>query len=307
MPVHLGLQPRRQFLSTVAACSATAVLATMPQTSLFGQDRDTEFLALLSDTHIPDNPDVVARDVNMTNNLRTVVSQITQLATKPAHLFINGDCAYLKGMPEDYKNLAQCLAPLADAQIPVHLTMGNHDDRAPLYEALKNQRPKESLVQSKHVSIIEGRFANWFLLDSLDKVNVVSGALGAEQLEWLTRELKQRRDKPALVMAHHNPQFEAPEEGKSWFGISDTASLFELLDSMPHVKAFIFGHSHTWKYSKRNSLHLVNLPPVAYVFENTQPNGWVEAIVNATSVRFRLQSLDAKHPKHNDTVEIPLA
>ena len=48
--------------------------------------------------------------------------------------------------------------------------------------------------------------------------------------------------------------------------LCDSAEFMELLASFKHVKAFIFGHSHDWSIKKRGSLHLVNLPPVAYVF-----------------------------------------
>ena len=73
---------------------------------------------------------------------RTItVGEITALPVKPAGVFINGDCAYLKGLPDDYANLAQCVAPLSAAGLPLHVTMGNHDDRGPLYQALQTQQP----------------------------------------------------------------------------------------------------------------------------------------------------------------------
>src|SRR5690606_25576581 len=103
--------------------------------------------------------------------------------------------------------------PLSEAGLPLHLTMGNHDDRAPLYQALAAQRPSDPPVDSKHVSVIESPHANWFLLDSLYQVNVVTGELGAEQLAWIEKELDARQDKPAIVMAHHNPQFDPPADG----------------------------------------------------------------------------------------------
>src|SRR5690606_17841116 len=82
-------------------------------------------IALLSDTHIPNSPEVEARGTNMTTNLRHVVREITALKTAPSSVLINGDCAYLKGLPEDYANLAACVAPLSEAGLPLHLTMGN--------------------------------------------------------------------------------------------------------------------------------------------------------------------------------------
>lgn len=111
----------------------------------------------------------------MTANLQQVVREITTLSTKPSGVLLNGDCAYSRGLPEDYANLAACVAPLDQAGLTLHVTMGNHDDRRPLYAALKTQEPERPMVDSKHVTVIETPHANWFLLDSLTQVNVVTG------------------------------------------------------------------------------------------------------------------------------------
>jgi 3',5'-cyclic AMP phosphodiesterase CpdA len=182
--------------------------------------------------------------------------------------------------------------------------MGNHDNRSTLYDALAAQRPQNPPVESKHVSVLETPHANWLLLDSLFQVNVVTGELGEAQLAWLGRALDAHPDKPALVMAHHTPQFDPPEENTRWTGMRDTAPLFELLESRPQVKAFVYGHSHTWKISRRGRLHLINLPPVAYVFGEEMPSGWVAAQCEAGGLRLTLHTLDSAHPQANQQVEL---
>ena len=303
MPIHRISESRRRFLQMTAfGGGAALVLSNVPIVS--ASEIDAVSIALLSDTHIPSSADVQARGVNMTDNLRRVIAQVVGRKARPSHLIINGDCAYLSGLPADYQNLAECLSPLEPTDIALHVTMGNHDDRQPLYDALAGQRPQKAAVMSKHISVIETPFANLFLLDSLFRVNVVTGEIGKEQIDWLAQQLDERSDKPAIVMAHHNPQFSAPPEGKPWTGMSDTESLFEVLESRQHVKAFLFGHSHHWNHSRRGRLHLVNLPPVAYVFNDSQPNGWVDAVLTADSMRLELQTFDPKHPQAADVVEI---
>lgn len=302
MPLHTVPLSRRRFLAQGAA--AVAGLTVLRSGWAAEAGKNPNLFALLSDTHIPASPDVAARDTNMTANLQQVVREVTALPTGPAGVILNGDCAYLKGLPEDYANLARCVAPLSEAGLPLHVTMGNHDDRGPLYDALRAQKPERPLLDSKHVTIIESPHANWFLLDSLTQVNVVTGELGVQQREWLAKALASRPDKPALVMAHHTPQFEPPAEGQPWTGIKDTAEFLELLSAHRHVKAFLFGHSHNWSITQRDRLQLINLPPVAYVFAKGKPNGWVLADVRENGLQLELRTIDPAHPQHRERVEL---
>lgn len=302
MPLHAAGLSRRSFLAQGAAALAGISVLRSGWGAESGAHPNR--MALLSDTHIPASPEITARNTNMTSNLRQVVKEITALETRPAAVLINGDCAYLKGLPEDYANLANCLAPLTESKFPLHMTMGNHDDRGPFYDALKAHKPERPVLASKHITVIETPAANWFLLDSLTQVNVVTGEIGAEQREWLAKALAARPDKPALVMAHHTPQFEPPPEGKPWGGIKDTALFLDLLAGHRHVKAFIFGHSHNWSVEKRGTLQLVNLPPVAYVFGEGKPNGWVLAETSDNGLNLELRTIDPQHKQNGERVAL---
>lgn len=302
MPLHTAPVSRRLFLAHSAAAAAGLLVYRQGWSAEAGGNPLR--IALLSDTHIPESPDVMARDTNMTANLKQVVKEILALTDKPSAVMINGDCAYLKGLPADYANLADCVAPLSQAGFPLHMTMGNHDDRGPFYAALQHQKPERPLLEAKHVTVIEGPRANWFLLDSLIQPNHTPGEIGAAQREWLSRALMDRADKPAIVMAHHTPQFDPPPEGKPWGGLQDTAALIELLGSHKHVKAFIFGHSHNWATAQRGALHLINLPPVAYVFAAGKPNGWVLADVRENGLSLELRTIDPAHKQQGEKLSL---
>ncbi|MGC1272077.1 MAG: metallophosphoesterase [Planctomycetaceae bacterium] len=302
MPIHVPPISRRSFLSR----SAAAAIAVTCGRSVFAAetDVDSDFIALLSDTHIPSDPATTARGVNMTDHLAGTVKTLVTLKRRPAAVLINGDCAYLKGLPKDYENFATLVRPLSEAGLPLHLTMGNHDARGPLYDAIAALRPAAPPVESKHVSVVSTPHADWILLDSLMETDVVTGELGAAQLKWLKSMLSAGGEKPAIVMAHHNPQFEPPAEGKVWGGLKDTNVLFDLLESQPRVKAFVYGHSHNWSIDRRGRLHLVNLPPVAYVFAEGKPNGWVEARTRKGGLDLRLNTHDDQHPQNGETVSL---
>lgn len=300
MPIHIPPVSRRAFLASTAA--GVASLAIRPA-GADSKGADPNRFALLADTHVPANAMIESTGANMTKNMQSVIAQLIALDVKPAAVIVNGDCAFLKGLPADYANLAGLVAPLAEAGLPLHLTMGNHDDREPLYDAISAQRPEHPPVESKHVAVIESQHANWFLLDSLMATDVVTGELGEAQRKWLAIELDRRKDKPAIVVAHHNPQFTAPANG-GWNGLKDATELFELLDAREHVKAYIFGHTHQWILSRRGRLQLINLPPVAYVFSPKWPNGWVDAQLRADGIDLTLVAHDHEHPQHGEKTSL---
>jgi len=126
---------------------------------------------------------------------------------------------------------------------------------------------KASSLDEKQVLIVASPQANWFVLDSLDQTDKTPGKLGGEQLQWLARALDQATDKPALVMVHHQPDNRPVVNG-----LVDTDDLFEVLSPRRHVKALFFGHTHVWLATERDGIHLVNLPPTAYVFAPGQPD-----------------------------------
>ena len=102
---------------------------------------------------------------------------------KPAAAFFNGDCAYLHGLKDDYRQLAPLLDPIRKAGLPLHLSMGNHDDRTEFADVLADYRPEERPVEGHYVAVIPAERANWFLLDSLKKTNDTPGELGMPQIE----------------------------------------------------------------------------------------------------------------------------
>ena len=98
--------------------------------------------------------------------------------------------------------------------------------------------------------------------DFLQRVDENPGALGADQLRWLAETLDAHRKTPAVILVHHNPG-----EDNKIGGLKDTDALLEIIRPRPQVKAWVYGHTHNWKVTQDASgVHLVNLPPVAYIF-----------------------------------------
>jgi predicted phosphodiesterase len=293
MPITLPQLSRREFLKRAALAGAAAAFAPLSHAGPAAKMRDPDTFFFLSDTHIAANPAEMYFKVNMTDNLGACVRELAAWPVKPAAVIVNGDLAYLKGNPEDYATFAQGIAPVR-ALAPIHLSLGNHDEREHFWSAFPQDATKEESVPEKQASVFSSDRANWFLLDTLELTLKTPGQLGSAQITWLTHELDARPDKPAIVVLHHNPQFPMVT-----IGLLDTAALMEVLLPRRHVKALIFGHTHDWLVTRHPSdIHLINLPPTGYVFKKGRPSGWVRCALAGDGMELELRCLDIKHPEH---------
>ncbi len=299
MPLTL-LPTRRAFL--VSAAAGAGILVFRSSFAL-GADVDPHRVALLSDPHIGEKADETDRDCNMQDRLKQVAVEVAKLSPRPACAIVNGDLAHKSGTATEYKQFAALIEPVREAGIPLHLGLGNHDNFTRFAEGLDKLRPKDRPIDGKQVIVVELERANLYVLDSYDPKNAVGGLLGESQLKWLTKALDDRKTKPAVVLAHHPLQFDAPKSGKG-NGIADTTDFWPVLKDRPQVKAFIFGHTHTWKLAEKDGILLINLPAIGYPFAKAEVTGWVDALFTEKGVKLEVRAIDPKHAKHGDKAEL---
>jgi hypothetical protein len=236
----------------------------------------------------------------MADNFELVSKELLSLPSRPANVFVTGDCAFSSGEAADYSTLTQMLDPIRQDQMPVHLALGNHDNRERFWESLKAEKSEKRPLTDKQVGLVKMAHANWLILDSLEKTLSTPGLLGQEQLDWLAKTLDANQKKPAIVLVHHNPWLSGN------MGLKDTQAFLDIIRPRHQVKAYIYGHTHTWTVQQDSSgIHLVNLPPVAYVFQQGQPSGWVRADLKSDGLRLELRSVDPTHKAHGQVVELP--
>jgi Icc protein len=292
MPIHLPPIPRRQFL--LRSLAGAAGLALGPELLAASKPADPDSWALLSDIHIPANSALTARGINMTDHLAAVAREVLALPKRPAGVFVNGDCAFNSGEIADYAHVTRLLDPIRKDETPIHLALGNHDNRERFWEALTQEKKAKRPLADRQVALISTPRANWFVLDSLEKTLSTPGLLGPEQLDWLAKALDANPNKPALVLVHHNPGALG-----NIGGLRDSDALFDVIRPRKQVKAYIFGHTHFWNvYQDDSGIHLINLPPVAYVFLQGMPSGWAHATLQADGMRLECRCLDTTHPAH---------
>ncbi|WDE98912.1 hypothetical protein PQO03_13820 [Lentisphaera profundi] len=120
MPIMLPPITRRQFVKGSLALGGTALLnaralAAVPDSDHAGLDPNR--VALLADTHISANPNLVYPGtkwpgspvkedehevVNMADCLAEAAKSVIALTPRPAHLIVNGDCALSNGKEAEY-------------------------------------------------------------------------------------------------------------------------------------------------------------------------------------------------------------
>jgi 3',5'-cyclic AMP phosphodiesterase CpdA len=301
MPITLSPISRRRWIKGSLAA------AFVPSISEAAEAGNAETWVLFSDTHIAADEKLEARGAVMGENLARCVNQVLNMGQKPFGVLLNGDVAYLDGQQADYATFLNLIAPLRENAIQVHCTLGNHDDRKHFIGAMTSPQDPHP-VEGKHVEILSSATMNWILLDSLFEINHTPGQLGEAQLGWLDRSLAAAADKPTVVMMHHNPQGPIPE-GKKATGLLDSEALFKVLARHKKVKALIYGHTHTWEHQRHEAtgLHLINLPPVAYVFNQSRPNGWVVARATSDRLELEMRALNPAHEQHGEKIQISWA
>ena len=293
MPIHLPPISRRSFLAGSLAAGAGALL----HRNALAAERKTDphRWVLISDTHIGARRDDARHGVKPAETFMETARQVLDLDPRPAGIIISGDLAFLQGKPGDYKLIRELYRPIREAGIPLHLVLGNHDHREHFWAAFPEARPAQPAAD-RQAAVVETPLANWFLLDSLFQTDVTPGLLGKEQLQWLSKALEARADKPALLVAHHNL--------RGAMGLRDAAALFETAVTHKQAKAYFYGHTHQWEVSKEKGLHLVNVPATAWLFDAKEPRGWLDVTIRQAGAAVMMNALDKKHAKHRDRIEL---
>src|SRR5574340_294978 len=137
--------PRRQFLRS-ALLGGVASAISIP-----AADGTTARWALLSDTHVPADPNMIARGFRPYDNAKRAVQEALKIS--PDGLAICGDLARTSGLLEDYQALRRVLEPVSST-VPVAMAMGNHDDRDNFLKVFARHPGESAGVAKKHILIL---------------------------------------------------------------------------------------------------------------------------------------------------------
>ena len=293
MPLTVQPINRRDFCQTVFGGTLAALLGGAAGNT-WAQETERDHWVFLSDTHVTGDPNEERHGTIPVKNFTTVREAVLKLAHKPKGIIVTGDAAALTGTLEDYRQLAAQIAPYTENGIPFHIAFGNHDHLENFYTAFSDLKKDASPVVNRHLTVLETPNANLFLLDSLYQTNVTSGFLGVEQLRWLQSALNARRDKPALLFAHHNI-----DNGAG--ALMDREEFWNIVRDAQQVKAYIYGHTHVYQQSVRDAVHVINLPALGWEFQSgRQPLGWTDVEITGSGIQLTLHTVPASHANNGD-------
>ncbi|MEP6534986.1 MAG: metallophosphoesterase [Bryobacteraceae bacterium] len=286
MPL-ITLPSRRDFFRTAGAATVAARWTAAQPKSIHW--------AILSDTHLSADPKNEYRGFRPYDNLTGVIPAVQK--ARPEVVLINGDLARLEGLPADYQLLKTMLQPIAE-QTPLCLSLGNHDDRKNFLTALgKPAKGQPQPVQNRNVLVVDQPPVRILVLDSLMAVNQAPGLLGKAQRGWLDGYLKASDSTPILIFVHH------PVDDSDT-GLMDADRLLAIVTPHRKVKAIVYGHTHMYRYTQVDGIHLINVPAIGYNFTDSEPVGWVESVISTAGGEFTLHAFGGNMQGNGKTTSL---
>jgi len=296
---------RRHFFQATAASVSLAPLARALEASATLQgSTGPEEIAILNDTHInaelpPGQGSLRVREQHP-SNLRQAIREILARVQRPAAVIINGDLAMSVGVEADYKAFGELIAPLSEAGLPVHLTLGNHDTREAFLKSFPKLVSASNFKEHRHNGLIDLPNTRLILLDSLKESPAAPGRLGDEQIGWLLSKIDETPQKAVVLVAHHNPKV-GGDPLHFPGGVEDTEAFWPEVVKRTQVKAYIHGHVHDWTLAAHTGIHIINTLAVSFVGNPAlSTTGWTLASFHPEAVELNIQTTQRAHPWANE-------
>jgi 3',5'-cyclic-AMP phosphodiesterase len=190
-------------------------------------------IAQITDIHLgfdPGNPAEFNR-----KRLDQVVKHIQSGPNRPAMVLATGDLVD-HGDPDSYRRLASALSTL---DCPVHMCLGNHDNRANFIAQFPDTPVADGFVQY----VIEQEMFRLIILDTLEE-GLHGGSFCDVRAHWLRSRLAERPDTPTIIVMHHPPI----EVGIAWMNTPPdapwVATFADAISGATQIKSILCGHLH---------------------------------------------------------------
>ena len=188
---------------------------------------------VLSDLHLGP-PGSVVNGLDTGARLGEAVEVIARDHADAAFVLLAGDLAD-QGEVAAYHHLRDRIAALP---MPVHITLGNHDDRATFLSVFGAERDDP---QGRVSTVVDAGNHRIILLDTTEP-GLVGGRLCEGRLDWLAARLDEARDRPVIIVQHHhaNPLSLPVDE----IILENAEDYLTVLQRHPEIRQVIAGHVH---------------------------------------------------------------
>jgi len=185
---------------------------------------------VMSDLHLVRHGET-SMGLDTAERLEQAVDCINTRYADADFVVIAGDLAD-HGEAEAYARLKEITGGL---MVPVHITLGNHDDRPTFLDLFGPAHPETGKVDH----VIDAKGYRVIVLDSSEPGRV-DGVLTTVQLDWLRRQLE--TDHPVIVILHHNAN--ALHIEADTIKLHDDAPFIAALKTHDDIRQVIAGHVH---------------------------------------------------------------
>ena len=171
----------------------------------------------------------------------------------------------------------QARAAFARLNAPIHVLMGNHDDRH-VYRSVFH--PGETPSRDPVCGAFDRGPWRFVLLDS-HVAGAVHGQMDDYQLAWLDADLAAHAGRPTFAFVHHPPL----PIGVRWLddlGFRNGGDLVDVLARHGQVRAVFFGHIHQPWIRRHRGIVFAGVPALAFQFSPTEQDATGRHIIEGT-------------------------
>ncbi|WP_208348756.1 phosphodiesterase [Pseudaestuariivita rosea] len=198
---------------------------------------------VLSDLHLLQEGQTYA-GLDPADRLRRAIDQINDRHSDADFCVLAGDLVDLGDRPS-YERLEDLLA---DLTVPVHMTLGNHDNRDTFLQVFGDDLAAPTGFVDK---VIDAGGYRILLIDSLLD-GEVTGRIEPQQLDWIRDRLAEAADRPVIVVTHHH--INRLHNFMDRYLLQNSDALLDVLTTHAQVHHIITGHVHSTTTSIRRGI-----------------------------------------------------